>query len=126
MNQRLKTNPKWLNSDPKNFVSKNRLTKFSVFLQDFLEQSKTITETYYYKNLLNKLRQKTKKKRHRKLVEGMLFLRDSAPAHKSLTELQIGFELVDHPPHPLHSASSKYILYKGSVKCISLKRDYIE
>jgi histone-lysine N-methyltransferase SETMAR len=56
----------------------------------------------------------------RKATEGVLFLHDSAPAHRTLaTQMKLdylGFQCLDHPPYSPDLAPSDYHLFHGLKK----------
>jgi len=58
-----------------------------------------------------------KEKRHGKFTEGVLFLYDNAPAHRTLATQKklacLGLHFLDHPPYAPDLAPSDYRLFPG-------------
>jgi len=61
-----------------------------------------------------------KEKRRGKVTKGVLFLHDSAPAHRALATQKklayLGFQCLDYPPYSPDLASSDYHLFPGLKK----------
>ena len=61
-----------------------------------------------------------KEKRRGKVIKGVLFLHDSAPAHRALaTQMKVaylGFQCLDHLPYSPDLATSDYHLFPGLKK----------
>ena len=61
-----------------------------------------------------------KEKRRGKVIKGVLFLHDNAPAHRALATQKklgyLGFQLLDHPPYSPHLVLSDYDLFPGLKK----------
>ena len=59
-------------------------------------------------------------KRRGKITKEVLFLHDSAPAHRALATQKklayLGFQCLDHPPYSPDLASSDYHLFPGLKK----------
>jgi len=111
--------------DSKNSECKNPLEKFSpqflgdqdgIPLIDYLPKGQTINAEYY-SFLLVQLKDILKEKRRRKVTKGVLFLHDSAPAHRELTtqkkQSYLGFRCLDHPPYSPDLAPLDYHLFPG-------------
>jgi hypothetical protein len=90
--------------------------KNSILLIDYLPKGQTIN-TEYYSSLLVQLNDTLKEKRSRKFTNGVLFLHDSVPTHRTLATQQklayLGFQYVDHPPYSPDLAPSDYPLFPG-------------
>ena len=113
---------------PKKSDCKNPLEKFSpgffldqgsILLIDFLPKDQTFNAEYY-SSLLVQLRDILKEKRRGKLTKVVLFLHDSAPAHRALATQKklayLGFQYLDHPPYFPDLAPSNYHLFPGLKK----------
>jgi len=74
----------------------------------------------YYSSLLVQLKYILKEKRRGKLTKVVLFLHDSAPAHRALATQEelayLGFQCLDHPPYSPDLAPSDYHLFPGLKK----------
>jgi len=61
-----------------------------------------------------------KGKRREKVIKGVLFLHDNAPAHRALANqkkvVDLGFQFLDHPPYSTDLAPSDYHLLPGLKK----------
>ena len=110
---------------PKKFQCKNPLEKFSprffwdqdgILVVDYLPKGQTINSEYY-SSLLVQLKDILKKKRCGKVIKGVLFLHDNAPAHRALAAQKklayLGFQCVDHPSYSPDVAASDYHLFSG-------------
>jgi len=90
-----------------------------ILLIDYLPKGQTIN-TQYYSSLLVQLKHILKKKRRRKFTKWVLFLHDSAPAHRPLATQKklayLGFQCLDHPPYTPDLAPSDYHLFPGLKK----------
>ena len=68
----------------------------------------------------------TFQRRPGKLMKGVLFHQDNAPAHKSVIAMAAvcdwSFELVDHPPYSLDLAQSNYFLFPNMKKHLAGSR----
>jgi len=108
----------------KKFRVKNPLEKLSpasifwdedgILLIDYLPKSQTINAEYY-SSLLVKLKGVLKEKRRGKFTKGVLFLHDSAPAHRALATPKklayLGFHRLDHPLYSPDLTPSNYHLF---------------
>lgn len=85
-----------------------------VIMVDYLEHGWTITGEYY-SQLLIRLREAIKQKRHGKLSKGVIMLQDNAPPHRAHVATsameQCGFELLPHAPYSPDLAPSDYYLF---------------
>jgi len=85
----------------------------------YLPKGKTINAEYY-SSLLVQLKDILKEKRHGKVTKGVLFLHDSAPAHRTLATQKklayLGFQCLDHPPYSPDLTPSDYHLFPGLKK----------
>jgi len=109
---------------PKNSECKNPLEKFSprfwnqdvILLIDYLPKGQNINAEYY-SSLLVQVKDILKEKLRGKGTEGVLFLQDNAPAHRSLATQNklayLGFQYLDHPPYSPDLAPSDYHLFPG-------------
>jgi len=63
-----------------------------------------------------------KEKRRGKVTNGILFLKDNAPAHRALATkkklVYLGFQCLDDPPYSLDVATSDYHLFLGLKKTL--------
>ena len=63
-----------------------------------------------------------KGKRREKVIKGVLFLHDNAPAHRALANqkkvVDLGFQFLDHPPYSTDLAPSDYHLFPGLKKTL--------
>jgi len=73
-----------------------------ILLIDYLPKGQT-KNAEYYSSLLVQLKDILKEKRRGLVTKGVLFLHDSAPAHRALATQKklayLGFQYLDHPPH---------------------------
>jgi len=73
-----------------------------ILLIDYLPKGQKINAEYYL-SVLVQLKDILKEKRRRKFTEGVLFLNDNAPAHRTLVTQKklanLGFHCLDHPPY---------------------------
>jgi len=71
---------------------------------DYLPKGQTMNAEYY-SSLMVQLKDILKEKRRRKVTKGVLFLHDSAPAHRALATQKklayLGFQCLDHLPYSL-------------------------
>jgi len=69
----------------------------------------------YYSSLLVQLKDILKEKRRGNITKGVLFLHDTAPAHRALATQKklpyLGFQYFDHPPYSMDLAPSDYHLF---------------
>ncbi|QQP41991.1 Putative DD34D transposase [Caligus rogercresseyi] len=81
---------------------------------DFLEHGKTINSDYYI-GLMDRLKAEIAVKRLHLKKKKVLFHQDNAPCHKSLKTtaklIELGFELLPHPPYSPDLAPSDYWLF---------------
>nr|XP_060623585.1 histone-lysine N-methyltransferase SETMAR-like isoform X2 [Anolis sagrei ordinatus] len=95
--------------------------KEGVLLVDYLQNGSTINARYYIE-LLDQLKAALQAKRRGKLSKGILFLQDNASAHtaqETMAKLvELGFQLVDHPPDSPDLAPSDYHLFPNLKKHI--------
>jgi len=98
-----------------------------IILIDYLEKGTTITGAYY-SSLLNRLKTELQEKRPRLAHKKVLFHHDNAPAHTSAIVvaklMEIGFQLVSHPPYSPDLAPSDYYLFPNLKKWLAGKRFY--
>jgi len=114
---------------PKNSECKNPLEKFSPqsfgiktaspsFITLFSEGPTINAE--YYSSLLVQLKDILKEKRRGKVLKGVLFLHDNAPAHRALATQKklayLGFQCLVHPPYSPDLGPSDYNLLPGLKK----------
>lgn len=96
-----------------------------VILIDYLQRGKTITGEYYAL-LLDRLKTELEEKRPRLAHKKVLFHHDNAPAHASAIVaaklLEIGFQLVPHPPYSPDLAPSDYYLFPNLKKWLAGQR----
>jgi len=117
---------------PQNSECKNPLEKFSprffgiktLLLIDYLPKDQTINAEYY-SSLLVQMKDILKEKRRWKFTKRVLFLHDSAPAHRALTTqkklVYLGFQCLDHPPYSPDLAPSDYNLFPGLKKELKVR-----
>jgi len=90
-----------------------------ILLVDYLPKGQTINAEYY-SSLLVQLKDILKEKRRGKVTKVVLFLHDSAPAHRALASQKklayLGFRCLDHPPCSPDLAPSDYHLFPGIKK----------
>jgi len=93
--------------------------KEGILLTDYLPKGQTINAEYY-SSLLVQLKDILKEKHRGNVTKGVLFLHDSAPAHRPLAKQQklayLGFQCLDHPPYTPDLAPSDYHLFPGLKK----------
>jgi len=86
---------------------------------DYLPKGQAINAEYY-SSLLVQLKDILKEKRHGKVTKGVLFLYDSAPAHRALATQKklayLGFQCLDHPPYSPNLVLLDYHLFPGLKK----------
>jgi len=86
---------------------------------DYLPKARTINAEYYL-SLLVQLKDILKEKRRREVAKGVLFLHDTALAHRALATQKklayLGFQCLDHPPYSPGLAPSDYHLFPGLKK----------
>jgi len=91
----------------------------SILLIDYLPKGQT-SNMECYSSLLVQLKDILKEKRRGKVTKGVLFLHDSAAAHRALATQKklayLGFQCLDHPPYSLDLALSDYHLFPGTKK----------
>jgi len=91
----------------------------SILLIDFLPKGQTIN-VEYYSSVLVQVKDILKEKCHRKFTKGVLFLHDSAPAHRALATQKklayLGFQYLDQPPYSPGLVLSDYHLFSGLKK----------
>jgi len=96
------------------FPSRFFLNQDSIFLIDYLPKGQTINAEYY-SSLLVLLKDILKEKRRGKVTNGVLFLHDNAPAHRTFATQKklayLGFQCLDHPPYSPDLAPSDYHLF---------------
>jgi len=90
-----------------------------IHLIDFLPEGQTINPEYY-SSLLVQLKDIFKIMRRGKVTKGVLFLHDSATAHRVLATQKkpayLDFQCLDHPPYSPDLAPSTYHLFPGLKK----------
>ena len=114
---------------PKNSECKNPLVKFSprffwdqdgIPLIDHLPKGQTINSS-----LPVQMKDIWKEKRRSDFTKGVLFLYDSAPAHRALATQKklayLGFQCLDHPPYSPDLAPSDYHLFPGLKKQLKVR-----
>jgi len=88
----------------------------SIIPIDYFPEVQTINAEYY-SSLRVQLKDILKEKCHRKVTKVVLFLHDSAPAHRALVTHKklayLGFQCLDHPPYSPGLALSDYHLFPG-------------
>jgi len=112
----------------KNFRFKKSAGKFlasifwdqdGVLLICYLPKGQTVNAEYY-SSLLVQLKDILKEKRRCKIIKMVLFLQDSALAHRGLATQKklayLGFQCLDHPPYSSDLAPSDYHLFYGLKK----------
>jgi len=93
---------------------------------DYLPKIQTINAEYY-SSLLVLLKDILKEKRRGNVNKVVLFLHDSAPAHRALATQKLaylGFQCLDHPPYYPDLAPSDYHLFPGlkkQLKCLHFR-----
>jgi len=115
---------------PKNSECKNSLEKFSPRFLGInmasssliiIQRAKLLTRSITHLCWCN-WRTFWRKKRHRKITKGVLFLHDNAPAHLALATQKklayLGFQCLDHSPYSPHLSPSDYHLFLGLKKTI--------
>jgi len=82
----------------------------------YLPKGQTINAEYY-SSLLVQLKDILKEKCCGKVIKGVLFLHDNAPANRALTTQKklayLGFQCLEHPPYSPDLAPSDYHLFPG-------------
>jgi len=90
-----------------------------ILLIYYLPKGLTINAEYY-STLLVQLKDILKEKRRGKVTKVVLFLHDTAPAHRALATQKklayLGFQFLDHPPYSPDLAPSDYHLFSGLKK----------
>ena len=90
-----------------------------ILLIEYLPKGQTIN-TEYYSSLLVQLKDILKEKRGGKVTKGVLFLHDSAPAHRALATQKklayLGFQCLDNASYSPDLAPSDYLLFPGLKK----------
>ena len=90
--------------------------KDGILLNGYLPNGQN-NNTEYYSTLLVQLKDILKEKRSGKFTTVVLFLHDSAPAHRALATQKkpayLGFQCLDHPPYSSDLAPSDYHLFPG-------------
>jgi len=90
-----------------------------ILLIDYLPKGQTINAEYC-SSLLVQLKDILKEKRRGKVIKGVLFLHDNAPAHRALATQKklayLGFQCLYHPPYSPDLAPSDYHLFPGLKK----------
>ena len=92
-----------------------------ILLINYLPNGQTIN-VEYYSSLLVQLKDILKEKRPGNFTKVVLFLHDSAPAHRALATQKklayLGFQYLDHSPYSPYLAPSDYILFPELKKTI--------
>jgi len=95
------------------------LDKYGILLIDYLPKGQTINAEYY-SSLLVQLKDILKEKHRGKVTTVVLFLHDTAPAHRALATQKelayVGFQCLDHPPYSPDMAPSGCNLFPGLKK----------
>jgi len=90
-----------------------------ILVVDYLPKGLTI-KVEYYSSLLVQLKDILKGKRRGKVTKGVLFLHNSAPAHRTLATQKklayLAFQCLDHPPYSPDLAPLDYHLFPGLKK----------
>jgi len=90
-----------------------------ILLTDYLPKGQTINAEYF-SSLLVQLKDILKEKRRGKVIKGVLFLHDNAPAHRALATHKklayLGFQCLDRPHYSPELAPSDYHLFPGLKK----------
>ena len=90
-----------------------------ILLIDYLPNGQTINAEYYL-TLLVQFKDILKEKRRGNFTKGVLFLHDSAPAHRALATQNkltyLRFQSLDHPPCSPDLAPLDYTLFSGLKK----------
>lgn len=98
-----------------------------IILIDYLEKGKTITGVSY-SSLLDRLKIELQEKRPQLPHKEILFHHNNAPAHSSEVAaaklMEIGFQLVSHPPYSPDLAPSDYYLFPDMKKWMAGRRFY--
>jgi hypothetical protein len=85
-----------------------------ILLFDYLPKDQDINAEYY-SSLLVQLKDIVKKRHHRKVTKGVLFLHENAPAHQAFATQKklafLGFQCLDHPPYSPDRSPSDYHLF---------------
>ena len=96
-----------------------------ILLVEYLPKGQTINAEYY-SSLLVQLKDILKEKRRGKVTKGVLFLHDSASAHRALASQKklayLGFHCLDHPPYSPDLFPSDYHLFPGLIKQLEGRR----
>ena len=97
-----------------NILTSNFWDQDGILLIDYLPNDQTINAECY-SSLMVQLKDILKKKRRGKIIKGVLFLYDNAPAHRALATQKklayLGFKCLDHPPYSSDLAPSDYHLF---------------
>ena len=92
-----------------------------ILLIDYLPKGQTINAEYYSSQLVQ-LKDTLKKKSRGKVTKGVLFLHDSASAHRALVTQKklayLGLQCLDHPPYSPDLAPLDYSLFPELKKTI--------
>jgi len=90
------------------------LDQDGILLIDYLPKGQTINAEYN-SSLPVQLNDILKEKRRKKFTNGVLFLHDNAPAHRTLATrkklVYLGFQYLDHPLYSPNLAPSDYHLF---------------
>ena len=99
-----------------------------ILLIDYLPKGQTINAEYY-SSLLVQLKDILKEKLRGNVAKGVLYLRDSTPAHRALATQKklayLSFQFLDHPPYFPDLAPSDYHLFPGLKKTITRPTFYV-
>ncbi len=89
---------------------------------DYLEQGETVTGAYYAE-LLSQFAAELKKKRLHLEKKKVLFHHDNAPAHASAVAMakfvELGYELLPHPPYTPDLAPCDFFLFPNLKKSLA-------
>lgn len=103
------------------------IDKIHAMVMDYLEMGKTIAGAYY-SSLLDRLKTELQEKRPRLAHKKVLFHHDNAPSHTSAVVvaklMEIGFQLLSHPPYSPDLAPSDYYLFPNLKKWLAEKKLY--
>jgi len=92
-----------------------------ILLIDYLPKGQTINAEYS-SSLLVQLKDILKEKHRGKIIKGVLFLHNNAPAHRALATQKkvacLGFQCLDHPPYSPDLAPLDYHLFPALKKTI--------